>query len=529
MFEDLSVRAVESELVELAGNLAAGTCRFLQLLAEFDERDGWAGPGLRSCAHWLNWRVGLSLRTARDHLRVAHALRGLPETSAAFAAGRVSFSKVRALTRIATPESERGLLSLALHGTASQVESAVAAARAGMDPRPATARRGMRWSRAGDGSLLVSLRIPAAEGAQLVAAVEALIAQDAEAAETAEDVKTAGNAADAETAEVAGDAEDVGDVGGVVEGGGGGGVVGVVEGGGGGSAEPRPDDSAPLRHRSRGRSRREKSEESGKRGVEQAPGPVVDPIAARRLDALLDLVTGRQPAPETTLVVHLRADADTDAADVDTTHADTTGLATAGVADAADLAPAGAGDVLRPVAWLEGGPVIHPTVAARLSCIAAVQALLTDRRGNPLYLGRRRRTVNRAQLRALRVRDQDRCVFPGCTSTRHLQAHHLRWWRHGGATDLDNLALVCTFHHTLVHEQGYQLVAEQDGRFTATCIDGTPIPRAGKPTHGYPEALRVVGIDDRTITPRWGGERLDRDQLLAWLLPTLRTTARAAA
>jgi Domain of unknown function (DUF222) len=438
MFEDLSVRAVESELVELAGHLAAGTYRFLQLLAEFDERDGWEGPGLRSCAHWLNWRVGLSLRTAREHLRVAHALRGLPETSAAFAAGRVSYAKVRALTRIATADSEHGLLSIALHGTASQVESAVAAARAGMDPRPAAARRGMRWSRTGDGSLVVSLRIPAAEGAQLVAAVEALLAEDA----------------DADTDAAVGD----------------------------GSAEPRPEP-------------------------EQAPGTVADPIAARRLDALLDLVTGRRQTPETTMVVHLRAVADEEAADVATD----------------------AEAVCRPAAWIEGGPVIHPTVAARLTCTAAVQALLADRRGNPLYLGRRRRTVSPAQLRALRIRDRDRCVFPGCTATRHLQAHHLRWWRYGGSTDLDNLALVCTFHHTLVHEQGYQQVAEQDGRFTATCPDGTPIPRAGAPTHGDPEALRVPGIDDRTITPRWGGERLDRDHLLAWLLPTLRAKRPAAA
>jgi len=128
MFTSMGTSRVESELVEMAGHLAAGTCRFLQLLAEFDERAGWAGPGLRTCAQWLNWRVGLSLRTARDHLRVAHALRRLPATTAAFAAGRVSYSKVRALTRFATPATEEGLLSVALHGTTSQLEGLVAAA-----------------------------------------------------------------------------------------------------------------------------------------------------------------------------------------------------------------------------------------------------------------------------------------------------------------------------------------------------------------------------------------------------------------
>ncbi|MDN5750177.1 MAG: 13E12 repeat family protein, partial [Pseudonocardia sp.] len=145
MFEELSVREVETELVGMAGHLAAGTCRFLQLLAEFDTRDGWAGPGLRSCAHWLGWRVGMDSRTARDHLRVAHALARLPATTAAFATGRISYSKARALTRIATAGTEEVLLNVALHGTAAQLDELVRAARAGADPRPAAARRGL-WS-----------------------------------------------------------------------------------------------------------------------------------------------------------------------------------------------------------------------------------------------------------------------------------------------------------------------------------------------------------------------------------------------
>ena len=72
------LRAVESELLTLAGNLAAATCCYLQLLAEFDTAGGWSGPGLRSCAHWLGWKVGENLRTARDHLRVAHARTNCP-------------------------------------------------------------------------------------------------------------------------------------------------------------------------------------------------------------------------------------------------------------------------------------------------------------------------------------------------------------------------------------------------------------------------------------------------------------------
>lgn len=438
MFTTMSTSKVESELVELAGHLAAGTCRFLQLLAEFDTRDGWAGPGLRSCAHWLNWRVGLSLRTARDHLRVAHALRSLPAITAAFAAGRISYSKVRALTRIATPATEDGLLTVALHGTTSQLESLVQATRAATDPRPATARRALHTSRAADGALLVRLRIPADRGEALMTAIDALVAQQQAPPPDQQCRRRPGP---------------------------------------GGSAEP----------------------------PEQYPGRVPDPRAARRLDALLDLVTGAATVERpTSLVVHVRIDEP----------ADGTG-------------PALPDD--RPAAWIEGGPPVPRTVAERLTCTAAVQALVTDRAGNPLHLGRTHRTATRHQLRALRVRDRGRCAFPGCTTTTHLDAHHVRWWRRGGRTDLDNLALICRHHHTLLHDQHYRMTVLGGGRFAFARPDGTPIPNAGEPTTGTPAALTTPGIDDRTITPRWHGERLDRDHVLTWLLPTRRREAEAAA
>ncbi len=73
---------------------------FLQLLAEFDDRGGWCGDGIRSCAHWLSWRAGMSVRTGAERLRVAHALRNLPRITEAFATGKLSYSKVRAITRI---------------------------------------------------------------------------------------------------------------------------------------------------------------------------------------------------------------------------------------------------------------------------------------------------------------------------------------------------------------------------------------------------------------------------------------------
>jgi len=104
---------IESEITELAAHIHAATFRLLELIREFDEREGWFGPGLKSCAHWLNWKVGISLGAAREKVRVAHALKNLPKISDSFRQGRISFSKVRAMTRVATPESEDFLLMIA--------------------------------------------------------------------------------------------------------------------------------------------------------------------------------------------------------------------------------------------------------------------------------------------------------------------------------------------------------------------------------------------------------------------------------
>src|SRR5688500_1160330 len=109
-----------------AVRLAAATAAWLRLVAEFDERGGWHGVGITSCAHWLAWQCGMSPVTAREHVRVARALRGLPRIAGAFDAGRLSYAKVRALTRIAAPDCEAALLDFATTATASQAERSAA-------------------------------------------------------------------------------------------------------------------------------------------------------------------------------------------------------------------------------------------------------------------------------------------------------------------------------------------------------------------------------------------------------------------
>jgi hypothetical protein len=97
----------------------------LELVREYDECEGWGVGGLISCAHWLNWKCGIGLGAAREKVRVAHALKDLPRISAMFRKGRVSYSKVRAMTRVATRKNERYLLMIARHGTAHHVERVV--------------------------------------------------------------------------------------------------------------------------------------------------------------------------------------------------------------------------------------------------------------------------------------------------------------------------------------------------------------------------------------------------------------------
>src|SRR5437667_11869545 len=112
---------VGDDIAELSAHLEAAAARLLDLIREFDERGGW-NTGFSSCAAWLSWRVGLDLGAARERVRVARALGTLPRLARALARGELSYAKVRALTRVATPETEEQLLAFGRTGTAAHVE-----------------------------------------------------------------------------------------------------------------------------------------------------------------------------------------------------------------------------------------------------------------------------------------------------------------------------------------------------------------------------------------------------------------------
>jgi hypothetical protein len=168
-----------------AVRLAAATAAWLRLVAEFDERGGWHGVGVNSCAHWLAWQCGMSPVTAREHVRVARALRGLPQIAAAFGNGRLSYAKVRALTRIAAPDCEAALLDFAMSATASQTERFCRAWRrvdddvdAGPESRPEVGRSFQSWTD-DEGFLTLTVRMPAEAGAALLVAIDSLAERDA--------------------------------------------------------------------------------------------------------------------------------------------------------------------------------------------------------------------------------------------------------------------------------------------------------------------------------------------------------------
>ena len=177
---DRTDAAIENELCTLNANLNAATYRFLVLIREFDLRRAWGDWGMCSMAHWLGWRCGIGIVAAREHLRLAHALAALPATVALFAEGRISFSKVRALTRVATVDTEGFFINVAQHGTAGHLERIVRYARRGLafdDPdrvRSLVAKSFCDWHYDDDGMLVLRARLMADDGAKLVAALESM-------------------------------------------------------------------------------------------------------------------------------------------------------------------------------------------------------------------------------------------------------------------------------------------------------------------------------------------------------------------
>jgi len=438
---------IEREIESLAAQINAGSARWLELVAEFDRRTGWGGTGCRSTAEWVAWRCALTPRSAREHVRVARALTELPLIGEGFARGELSYSKVRALTRVADAECEGDLIELARHATAAQLERMVRAARrataAEADQQQRDSYVRWFWDDA-DGCLHIDAKLPPEDGALFLRALEST--RDGLLERRLEEIETATDSHGDEDDGSAGppDAEEPG-----------------------GSAEPSSSSSSagpalPPLSPWDSRFGRAGSPTNAESFAELAEAALARPPTG---------VWDRSSAERYQVVLHV---------DAETLATDAPGAGMPGQAGACAIAD---------------GPGVAPETARRIACDAALIPLV-ERDGKPLSVGRRTRSVPPAIRRALTARD-GRCQFPGCERHRFVDAHHIVHWSQGGETSLDNLVLLCRHHHRLVHEGGYSLSVTADGRRVFHDPADRKIP-ASPPLSAEPSPLSPVPA--RTLT-----------------------------
>ena len=460
-----------NRIAELSARIQAATYELLCDLRVFDRLHGW--EGFRSCAHWLNWRTGLDLGAAREKLRVAAALADLNHLSAAMACGRLSYSIVRALTRVATPATEARLIAVACGATAAQVERLVRAWReADRAAQPDAeklrlARRALSTRVDDDGMLVLRARLTPEVGAVVLRALEAALEQVPASADD-QDTGIAQRRADAlglvaESALAGG--LDPGTAGDRFQ------VTVHVDAAGLASPEVA---AAPRRV-----------------SAETAPGD-----AAASEPAAADVVAAQESIAPTAALCSPAATHGRD-----------------------QMSLASDPDVGQAVIEQAGGLHLGARAARRVACDAGLVVLCHGSEGEVLDVGRRTRTIPTALRRALASRDHNQCQFPGCES-RHCDAHHVVHWADGGKTQLSNLASLCRFHHRAVHEEGFQVVADGAGQFQFLRPNGAPLPAvppaprwegAGDPLAPTVARLEAAGVSigPHTATPEWYGESLD--------------------
>ena len=461
-------------IAEQAYQLDAAMHRLLADLRNFDAAGHWADQGAASCASWLAWRVGWDLGTAREHVRVARALGTLPLVDAALAAGRLSYSKVRALTRVATPATEAALVDDALQTTAAQLELICRKLRAvqrlgAMSADEVQARRLVSRRERDDGMVVIEAVLPADEAAVVWAAIE----------------HEAGRADDA-TASV----ERRGDS--------------------GSDPDERPQaDEVPA-------------------GVPaETPTPLLTTARVRptrcHADGLVAMaqavLRGESPARSPIeLVLTISRDA----------LAAQPACASAGTGAGLPM-PTSTPTSAPAIGCFADGTAVGAETARRLACDCGVVHMATDVDGTPLSVGRRTRSIPTAIARALSQRDAH-CRFPGCTNRRFLDGHHLTHWIDGGATALDNLCRLCARHHRFVHEHGYR-VELRDGEPVffrrGREVYGEP-PRIIDASRAWPAiraANAALAIDATTGRCAWDGRPVDYGRVVDDLLSLERRAA----
>ncbi len=455
----LPLEHLEARICELAGHLTAATCRFLELVADFDARQGWASWEMPSCAAWLSWKCQIAPGTAREHVRVARALPDLPLIRAEFAAARLSYAKVRALTRIATADNEADLAQMATPMTAGQLERFARAHRRVTDADGARARsrRQLRWGWVDDHEFSFRGQLPPEQAAVVLQALRAAM----------DDLEHPHD-----------DHDDV-------------------------SAETRAEALA------------RQDQEDGTAWDQPLPPPRRKEDTESLADALVGICAGYLAAraaqadnPDTyQVIIHAGTAAITSTEQPGGVPAETPAFP--------ESHPAWPGR-----SHLEDGAAISPATLQMIACNATITTMLHDGEGNVLNVGRRARKPSAALRRAVRERDRHRCRYPGCES-RRVDAHHIRYWSNGGETKLANLISLCKAHHHLVHDKGI-IIAATGGGFAFYLPDGARMADSPPLPPSNPDAITAchgAEITPTTIIPPHSGGRLDLN-MAVWVAIT---------
>jgi hypothetical protein len=365
MQDERTIDVLDRNILALCTRINAATYELLVMIREFDERAGWCQWGLANCAEWLAWRCDLSVTTAREKVRVAHALKSLPAISDAFSSGELSYAKVRELTRVADRDNEQSLLEFAMRTTATNVADRCRELRCGSEQSlekasRAYANRSLQIRRDHcRGMMTITIDLPMDSGELFEKVLD----------------------------------------------------------------KARDDESADI------------------------PAYADTSWSAKQADAFVNLMSG-----------YLAGEEGSACAD---TH-----LVTVHVEQSALVG--------------EGGRAGLPIESVkRLCCDSHTVSITENETGEPLSIGRKSRTVPRAIARAVRARDRDCCTFPGCNNRRFLQCHHVEHWSIGGETSLESLVLLCTKHHTLVHEGGFRIEKDYRDRWHFVKPDGIAVPENG--------------------------------------------------
>ncbi len=341
MINTVPAKSLSHQIITLCANINLANYQLLLLIAEFDNNNDGEQQGFISTAHWLNYYCGIGLTAAREKVRVALALQRLPAVAHSFSNGLVSYSKVRALTRVATQENEGALLDIARNATAAQAERIFRQYRQTLDNGESSNNNSARvndrnrfsshWDE--QGNLVFRGQLSPEQGALLLAAMQR-----------------------------------------------------------------EQDDGAQRESALASLAQRALSHN----GANETPATAQRANSAERYQ------------------IHVALDANTQ--------------------------------------HIRGGPGITDKIIERLSCDASVITHHSNADDQPLSVGRKTRTIPPAIRRALEKRDGG-CRFPGCTHRRFVDAHHVHHWANGGETRLSNLVLLCTKHHTALHELGFRIEA----------------------------------------------------------------------